>query len=83
MIVVVQVIKQIMKKMIPNIQNTNIKILINFSDQWLNYLKDLLEEVLKSGYFDGCYIKAEDCHEDFSERMGLSKNGFEYYKTKK
>lgn len=72
-----EIINPIMKKLIPNLKNTNIKILINFSN--IGHLYELIEEILKSGFFDGCYIKVLNCRHDFSERMGLSENNFELY----
>jgi len=74
-----EIIKPIMTKLIPNVQNTNIKILINPSGIGLNCIYELIEDTLKSGSFDGCCIKVVDCRRDFSEKMGLSENDFEFY----
>lgn len=74
-----EIIKPIMTKLIPNVKNTNIKILINLRNIGLNCLYELIEDILKNGFFDGCYIKVVDCCHDFSKKMGLSENDFEFY----
>ena len=68
-----------MTKLIPNVKNTNIKILFNLKGIGLNCLYELMEDILKNGFFDGCYIKVVDYNSEFSERMGLSENNFELY----
>lgn len=74
-----ETIKQIMEKLIPNVKNTNLQILIDLKDKNSSLLYELIEDTLKKGYFDGCYIKAINCCQEFSEKTGLPKKEFEYY----
>ena len=74
-----EIIKPIMVKLIPNVKNTNIQILINFRNMSSNCLCELMEDILKGGNFDGCYIKAENCNPEFIEKLCLSENDFELY----
>ena len=74
-----ETIKLIMQKLIPNIKNTNLQILIDLKDKNSSLLYELIEDSFKKGYFDGCYIKAVNCCPTFLEQTGLSKKEFEYY----
>ena len=69
--------KPIMAKLVPNVKNTNIQILIRNIGS--NCLCELIEGILKRGNFDGCYIKAENCNSEFVEKLGLSESDFELY----
>ena len=74
-----ETIKSIMKKLIPNVNNTNLQILIDLKNKNSLLLYELIEDSLKQGYFDGCYIKAINCCSTFLEKTGISTKEFEYY----
>lgn len=73
------IIIPIMTKLIPNVQNTNLRILINLKGLASKRIFQLLEDLLKRGNFDGCYLKLENCNPEFTEKYGLSENDFEFY----
>lgn len=77
-----EIMKPIMVKLIPNLKNTNLKILINLRNMGSNCLYEIIEDILKKGNFTGCYIKAENCNPEYIEKLGLSENDFKLYQSK-
>lgn len=80
------VIHKIIKKLIPNVQNTNLKIKLDMDHLYtFNGRYELVEEILKNGNLDGCYVKVLHCDSEFVERLGLTKSNDKlyYYPSKK
>lgn len=79
-------LKSLIKKLIPNLQNTGLK--INFhptSKQHLDRIDyEIISETLESKKFDGCYVSAELLNENgFLENIITAENKFYYDKDLK
>jgi len=75
-------IKEIVKKLVPNLKNTKLKIRIDKKGFYRGLAYELIEEILQSHKFDGCYIYAPNFSPSVLESLGITnKEELYYYPT--